>query len=84
MEAGHLSEGALHVYTCGGEKKLKANVSSITTLFFWKKSFSEPGAHRFGYTGCPPTPRELPVPLLQTLSCGNTPSCLIPDEESRS
>lgn len=65
MEAGHLSAGTLHVYKCGGEKQ-KANVFLDHHLVFWKRSFSEPGAHRYGYTGWPPAPRKLPVPLLQT------------------
>lgn len=66
MEAGHLSAVALHVYTFGDERKLKANVFLDHHLAFWKRSFSEPGAHRYGYTGWPPAPRKLPVPLLQT------------------
>lgn len=49
------------------------HLPSLCTLFFKAESLTGPGAHRFSYTGQPPSPRNLFLsPASQHWDCGHT------------
>lgn len=62
----------------GGQRSMQGFFSVTLYHYFHKVSLTELGAHRFGWTGCPATPRTLPVSAFSTLrlqehACAGSP-----------